>query len=222
MSRASADGQAPIGVAILAKAPLPGLAKTRLIPHLGAQGAAALQRWLFHRVVATARQAALGPVTVWCAPDVQHPDFAACSADGTVTLRRQPDGDLGERMQRAVAESSTPAGTLIVGTDCPLLDAGHLQQAATALASHDAVVTPAEDGGYVLIGMRQAAPRLFAEVAWSSERVMGQTRQRLSELGWRWTEFAPLWDVDRSSDFDRLLHCLPEAHQFAPRRPLPD
>lgn len=216
MSRASADGQAPIGVAILAKAPLPGLAKTRLIPHLGAQGAAALQRWLLHRVVATARQAALGPVTVWCAPDVQHPAFAACSADGTVTLRQQPDGDLGERMHRAVAESSTPAGTLIVGTDCPLLDAAHLRQAATALASHDAVVTPAEDGGYVLIGMRQAAPRVFAEVAWSSERVMGQTRQRLSEVGWRWAEFAPLWDVDRSSDFDRLLRCLPEARQFAP------
>ncbi|MBL8419518.1 MAG: glycosyltransferase, partial [Dechloromonas sp.] len=61
-----------IGLAILAKAPVPGLAKTRLIPHLGADGAAALQRWLLERIVTTALAADIGPVSLWCTPDIGH------------------------------------------------------------------------------------------------------------------------------------------------------
>lgn len=199
-----------IGIAILAKAPIPGLTKTRLIPHLGAEGAAALQRWLLQRTVATALRADIGPVTLWCTPDTQHPDFTQCAATGQLTLRQQVEGDLGERMHNAVAESPTPAGTLIIGTDCPILTATHLQQAAATLHENDAVLTPAEDGGYVLIGLRQAARQIFTGVEWSSEHVMAQTRQRLQSLGWQWTEFLPFWDVDRSTDFERLIQLFPE------------
>lgn len=200
----------PIGIAILAKAPIPGLAKTRLIPHLGAEGAAALQRWLLQRTVATALGADIGPVTLWCTPDTQHPDFAQYAEPGQLTLRQQVEGDLGERMYCAVTESPTPAGTLVIGTDCPILTANHLQQAATALLTKDAVVTPAEDGGYVLIGLRQVAPAIFTGVEWSSEQVMAQTRQRLQSLDWQWLEFLPFWDVDRSNDYDRLIQLFPE------------
>ena len=200
-----------VGIAILAKAPIPGLAKTRLIPHLGAEGAAALQGWLLQRTVATALRANIGPVTLWCTPDTQHPAFAQYAAPGQLTLRQQVEGDLGERMHRAVAESPTPAGTLVIGTDCPILTARHLQQAAAALHTNDAVVTPAEDGGYVLIGLRQAALPIFTGVEWSSERVMAQTRQRLQSLDWQWLEFLPFWDVDRSTDFERLIQLFPDA-----------
>lgn len=199
-----------IGIAILAKAPIPGLAKTRLIPHLGAEGAAALQRWLLQRTVATALCADIGPITLWCTPDTQHPDFAQYAEPGQLTLRQQVEGDLGERMYCAVTESPTPAGTLVIGTDCPTLTANHLQQAAAALLTKDAVVTPAEDGGYVLIGLRQAAWQIFSGVEWSSERVMAQTRQRLQSLDWQWLEFLPFWDVDRSNDYDRLIQLFPE------------
>lgn len=200
-----------VGVAILAKAPIPGLAKTRLIPHLGAAGAAALQRWLLQRTVATAVVADVGPVTLWCAPDTHHPEFAVCGAYGAVTLRQQADGDLGERMLAAVAESPSSAGTLVIGTDCPLLTPSLLRTAADALKDRDAIVIPAEDGGYVLIGMHQALPQVFSAIEWSSERVMAQTRQRLTTAGWQWTEFDALWDVDRAEDFERLASLFPDA-----------
>lgn len=205
-----------VGVAILAKAPVPGLAKTRLIPHLGADGAATLQGWLLQRAVATALRADIGPVTLWCAPDVVHPAFVACLSFGAVTLRRQPEGDLGERMLAAIAESSTPAGTLVIGTDCPVLSSDLLRQAACSLLEHDATVVPAEDGGYVLIGMREADHRAFQAIDWSTERVMAQTRSRLTGIYLRWHEFPPLWDVDRREDFERLAKHCPEVHTLSP------
>jgi rSAM/selenodomain-associated transferase 2/rSAM/selenodomain-associated transferase 1 len=172
-----------VGVAILARAPIPGQAKTRLIPALGAEGAARLQSWLLQRAVAMALVADVGPVTLWCAGDPRHPDFALCRAFGSVAVRHQPEGDLGARMRMALREAASPDGTLIVGTDCPALTAAHLRQAARALRERDAVVLPAEDGGYVLIGLREAAAEAFARIDWGTERVMAQTRARLRALG---------------------------------------
>jgi rSAM/selenodomain-associated transferase 1 len=128
-----------------------------------------------------------------------------------VTLHRQPQGDLGARMLAAVAAAPAAGGTLLLGTDCPLLSPELLHQAAAGLATHDAVVIPAEDGGYVLLGLRRPAPQLFAGVDWSTAQVMEQTRQRLRQLGWRWLELPALWDVDRPADVDRLLAALPAA-----------
>lgn len=197
-------------IAILAKAPIPGLAKTRLIPHLGADGAAALQRWLLHRTLATALAADLGPVTLWCAPETDHPDFVACQALGPVRLCRQPDVDLGGRMHAAVAASSSPAGTLVIGTDCPALTPDILREAAVALREHDTVVIPAEDGGYVLIGQRQPVYAVFQHVDWSTDKVMAQTRRQLEAAGLTWQELARLWDVDRFEDVERLLGLFPD------------
>ncbi len=200
-----------VGVAILARAPIPGAAKTRLIPALGAEGAARLQRWMLQRTVAMALVADVGPVSLWCAGDPAHRDFRVCRSFGSVELHPQPEGDLGARMLAAVAASPAPAGTLVIGTDCPALGAAHLRAAARALGDHDAVVIPAEDGGYVLIGMRAPAPEVFAGVDWGSARVMAQTRQRLAALGWRWSEADPLWDVDLPRDLDRLYASYPDA-----------
>lgn len=200
-----------VGVAILARAPVPGAAKTRLIPALGAAGAARLQRWMLQRTVAMALVADVGPVSLWCAGDPAHPDFAVCRAFGRVDLHPQAEGDLGERMLAAVASSPTPAGTLVIGTDCPALGAAQLRESARALGGNDAVVIPAEDGGYVLIGMKTPAPEAFAGVDWGSARVMAQTRQRLAALGWRWHEADPLWDVDLPQDLERLYANYPDA-----------
>ncbi len=153
-----------IGVAILAKAPLPGLAKTRLIPRLGAEGAANLQRWLLRSTVLTALKAGVGPVTLWCAPDTRHPDFEACRAYGPLLLRQQPAGDLGERMHAAIAGSPSSMGCLVIGTDCPMLTPRYLKHAAETLSHKDAVLAPAEDGGYVLIGLRRSDPSVFSQI----------------------------------------------------------
>jgi len=207
---------ARVGVAILARAPIPGQAKTRLIPVLGADGAAALQRWLLQRVVAMALVADVGPITLWCAGDPRHPDFALCRAYGAVgtvgavTVRQQPEGDLGARMLMAMRESSTAAGTLVIGTDCPALTANHLRQAAQTLRDTQAVVYPAEDGGYVLIGMREPIKEAFEGVDWGTERVMEQTRQRLRSMDCHWDESFTLWDVDWPDDLDRLFALSPD------------
>lgn len=202
MSPASADASDRVEIAILAKAPVAGQAKTRLIPRLGAEGAARLQRWLLARMVETAAAADLGPVVLWCAGPQDHPDFRQCLDAGKVSLQVQPEGDIGVRMAAAAAKS--PDGVLIIGTDCPMLTPALLREAAEALRAHDAVVFPAEDGGYVLIGLRRPAPELFAGIEWSTECVMAQTRERLAGLGWSCVELATLWDVDRPADYERL------------------
>jgi len=200
MSRASHE---PVAIAILAKAPLPGLAKTRLAPTLGADGAAALQARLIERAVETARAAGIGPVTLWAAPDQDHPAFQALAALFAVALARQPDGDLGARMLAALAAARGPA--LVIGTDCPALAPAHLRAGAEALAAGvDAVVIPVEDGGYALIGMREPEPRLFTDMPWSTANVMAETRRRLVRLSLSWREPARLWDVDLPADVERL------------------
>ncbi len=193
-------------VAVLARAPVPGAAKTRLAPRLGANGAAALQQRLTLRTLSTATAAAVGSVALFCAPDRSHAFFAECAARFAIPLRDQDGEDVGTRMLHAFAALLRAYDrVLLVGTDCPALTTTHLAQAAALLDDHDAVVWPAEDGGYVLIALRRAAPELFAGVDWGTPRVMAQTRERLRQLGWRWAEPAPLWDVDRAEDYDRLV-----------------
>ena len=93
---------------------------------------------------------------------------------------------------------------LLIGTDCPALTPQHLIDASNALDCHDAVITPAEDGGYVLLGLKRCPPEIFAGVNWGSEHVLAQTRDRLAALRWSWHEQPALWDVDRPADFERL------------------
>jgi len=213
MSPANPEAADRVGVAILAKAPIAGLAKTRLIPRLGAEGAARLQNWLLQRTVATALVADVGPVSLWCAPDMQHPEFRLCRAFGTVSLHRQPEGDLGVRMLAALEDRTQP--TLVIGTDCPALSPERLRRAAECLrGGDDAVVLPAEDGGYVLIGLREAAAVPFMGIEWGGRHVMQQTRRRLGEMGWRWSEPATLWDVDHPHDFDRLAESFPDVQAW--------
>jgi hypothetical protein len=192
-----------VAIAILAKAPLPGFAKTRLAPLLGPGGAAALQERLIERAVETAHAANIGPVTLWAAPDQDHPAFQAVASSFRVALARQPDGDLGARMFAALDAAGGPA--LVIGTDCPVLQPDHLRAAADALAGGiDAVIVPVDDGGYALIGMRKPAPELFAGMPWSTGGVIAETRRRLNRMSMSWREPARLWDVDVPNDVARL------------------
>jgi len=193
----------PVAIAVLAKAPIAGYAKTRLIPTLGADGAARLQERLIERAVATACTAATGPVTLYATPDARHPRLQELSQQYAVPLAEQCDGDLGARMLAAIAATNGPA--LVIGTDCPALTAAHLQQAADVLRNgSDAVVLPADDGGYVLLGMSEPQPALFSDMRWSTPAVMDETRRRLRERGLTWQEPVTLWDVDVPEDLARL------------------
>jgi uncharacterized protein len=194
-----------VDIAIFARAPVAGQAKTRLIPRLGAEGAAALQHALIRRTLRTAFVANLGSVSLWCAPDCDHPAFINCSDQFGVPLYTQHGADLGARMFRAFTRLCGRGEALVIGTDCPALTVGELRAAAGALQrGNDAVFVPAEDGGYVLVGLRHPIASLFYGIPWGSDLVMEHTRARLRSAGLRWQELTPLWDVDRPEDIERL------------------
>ncbi len=190
---------------MFARAPVPGAVKTRLIPALGATGAAALYAQLLERTLTTTCTAAVAPVDLWCAPDSGDPAFATAKVRWGVILHDQTQGDLGERMHQALgAALKGGQRAVLVGCDCPALSAADLDAAFAALDDHDVVLGPAEDGGYALIGVRRLSPVLFEGIEWGGDRVLRQTRSRLVALGWRWHELPMLWDVDRPEDLTRL------------------
>jgi rSAM/selenodomain-associated transferase 1 len=194
----------PTPIAVFARAPLAGAVKTRLIPLLGAEGALALHRELVESTLFRARDAALGEVTLWIAGDADHPEVIACVKRQRVALARQQGADLGARMHAALAATlaTRPGhGCLLIGTDCPALSSTQLQRAAAALAVHDAVLVPAHDGGYVLIGLKAPQPALFDGIDWGTSSVLAATRARLAQAGLRCAEFDPLPDLDTADDY---------------------
>lgn len=206
-----------VEIAVFARAPAPGRAKRRLIPALGEEGAADLQRRMTDRTVAEAVAARAGRVSLWCTPDRGHPSFRDLARRYPIRLRRQEGRDLGERMgaamRRMLARPRTCA--LLAGSDCPGLGAGEFRQAAEWLeVGADAVLAPALDGGYVLIGLRRYEASLFAGMDWGTDRVLSGTRRRLRELGWIWREMEPRPDVDRPSD---LVHLAFDGSPFISR-----
>lgn len=189
---------------IFTRYPIPGTAKTRLIPALGAAGAADLSRQLTEHTL-----------TQIHACQSQYPDlqveirFAGGTSDQMQTwlgptwrYTPQGDGDLGDRLARSV-QAAIAAGatrTVIVGTDCPELDAACLQQAFHALTTHDLVLGPALDGGYYLIGLRQDWPELFQNIAWSTAAVCAQTIAIGQQLGLAIACLPTLSDIDEPAD----------------------
>ena len=193
-----------VDIAVFARAPIAGQAKTRLIPRLGAAGAARMQRQLIERSLARARDVRGARVTLWTTVD--DADTRALAAAASVTLRLQRGDDLGSRMSNAFAETlDGNRPMLLIGTDCPAQTAADLEAAAASLQEADAVIQPAEDGGYVLIGMKRFHPALFERVAWGSATVLAATRARAADRRLRLAELPMCWDLDRGEDLDRAL-----------------
>ena len=219
MSLRGATPTAPEAVLIVfARAPEPGRVKTRLAPALGAVAAARLHAQLVERTLRTATQAGFREVHLCCAPQPKGKFFSAMKRRFGVRLTSQGRGNLGERMHRALRRHP---GAVLIGSDCPALRPADLRAAARALRAADAVFSPAEDGGYALVGVRRSARALFDGVQWGGTKVMAQTRTRLRRLGWRWKELRTVWDVDRPEDLQRLRRCgLLSARTFPakPRR----
>lgn len=199
----SADSLGQPLLSVLAKAPIPGQVKTRLIPALGAEGASRLhERLLRYTLDIALATTAAQSVVLWTALDHNHPLFLELADQHGIRLRAQPEGDLGERMHHALQAMKAPS--LLIGSDCPALTPSLLRRCQSALTDAEAVCLPAEDGGYTLIGVRRADRRLFTAIDWGSRHVMAQTRERADEMDWRLACPARLWDVDRPEDLDRL------------------
>lgn len=208
---------------VFAKAPVPGRAKTRLAPHLGAEGAAQLHAKLVERALATAAAAGNVAVELHAASHARSRYFQGLARRYRVRLRAQTKGGLGERMRDALARALHEAeAAVLIGADCPVLRPADLRRAVRLLHSGaDAVFAPTEDGGYALIGLRRISARLFAGIEWGSTSVMAETRRRLRSLGWRWRELRTVWDVDRPEDYLRLSRLRLPPPSSAARRAVP-
>lgn len=191
-------------VIVFAKAPLPGYAKTRLIPALGEVAAAELAAKMLRRTVCAALDAGVGSVELCVAPSADLEIWQQLDLPN-VSISEQGNGDLGQRMARAMARGlSDYSGVLLMGTDCPDLTAAKITEAATMLQNHDCCMVPVEDGGYSLIGLTHFDPHIFNGVSWSSEFVAEQTRQRLADLTLSLAELACLRDIDNPGDLANL------------------
>jgi uncharacterized protein len=196
---------------VFAKAPVPGEAKTRLIPALGQAGAAELHARLVRHTLNHAVAANVGQVTLYCAPDDRHPFFAECARDFGVELQVQQGDHLGQRMAHALACGLRIfRRVLLIGTDCPTLGPAALRDATHRLDEHAPVVfVPAQDGGYALVGVRDMVPPIFDGIAWGGASVMAQTRALLLAQGMRWQELPFHADVDTPRDLSRLKQTHP-------------
>ena len=197
---------------IFAKAPQAGLAKTRLIPALGAAGAADLARQMLAHTLAQALTAGAQTVELCMSPAAGDPAWRGVALPGSVELSAQGEGGLGERMNRAMNRALTQqAAVLLMGSDCPALSAAHMAEAAAQLKHHDAVLIPAADGGYVLIGLKAPCPGVFAPMAWSTSVVAAETLRRLAALGLSVWLGPTLHDIDDAAD---LVH-LPDTFSLS-------
>lgn len=209
-------------VLVFAKAPVPGAVKTRLQDVLGPGGAAVLAARLARHTLRTVTAAGFSSVTLCCAPDIHHEFFALCRRLHGVTLRPQSDGDLGARMQEALdAALADHDSAILVGTDIPGMTGDDLRAAADALAGGaDAVLGPALDGGYWLIGVRRADREIFDGVPWSTSAVLQETRARMAAMGWRVSDVSTRSDIDRPEDLRAFLDD-PAAGRLVAGLPLP-
>jgi rSAM/selenodomain-associated transferase 1 len=190
---------------IFCKAPVAGQVKTRLTSEITAGQAMQVHIELSVKMLQLATQSNLCPVQLWCAPSTEHPFFMASAQTYHVTLKQQQGLDLGERMNHAFCSAlATCSRALLVGCDCPSLTEQDLEEALTALSQRKCcVLAPAEDGGYVLIGLNQAHPELFDDMRWGTEQVLEQTRVRVRQYNLHYYELKEQWDVDTPKDLTR-------------------
>ena len=206
-----------------AKAPVVGQVKTRMQPHLNAEQCADLHRRLvshtFHKLISDK----VAPVELWVGGEDAEGFFTELVTDAKShsgsgdtddsgepgrppNIVAQSGKDLGERMYRAFEQALTRSRPVIlVGSDCPFFSRDYFTTAIEFLHSgQDAVLGPAEDGGYVMMGLNRVSPALFHNIDWGSAQVLTQTRERLVEQGWQWREMPPLADIDEPKDLVRL------------------
>jgi len=195
----------PVRIVIFAKAPQAGFAKTRLIPALGAKGAAALAQQMLRHTVHEALAADIGSVEVCVTPAIDDAAWCGVQLPAGMAITHQGEGDLGARLARA-AERNAEQGrsVLLVGTDCVEMSADLLHEAWRTLHDHEAVIHCTADGGYALLGLVRFSPFLFDDMPWSTDAVASTTIARIGQLGWSLHVGQMLHDVDEPQDLEYL------------------
>lgn len=195
---------------IFAKAPIAGTVKTRLQPQYSAQNAAHLQEYFILKTVEMASKLKNIDIELRCAPDDSYPVFQQFQRQYEITTKPQQGKDLGERMKNALAKALTEySQVVVIGTDCPEMTPDYLNMAFLKLMNGvDAVIGPAMDGGYVLLGLRRFSPTLFENICWGTDQVLSATQKNLRLLNWKWDELNTLRDIDTPEDLTHFPEVL--------------
>ena len=192
---------------IFAKEPVAGRVKMRLAATVGADAAARVYRDLLATTLAHAhaawRSRIVDHIELWYASEGDAPFLRGIGTAFGASRYAQVEGDLGARMAHAIRDALTRTPTvLLIGSDCPLLEPARLAQAGAALRDHDAVLVPAEDGGYVLIGARREIP--LDDVRWSTAYALADTLRELDRARITRTTLPACWDVDDAEGLARF------------------
>ncbi len=199
-------------VLVFAREPKLGAVKTRLQGVIGKERALALHEAMIRRVTGLVKQSRLAPMALWVSSNIHHKLFI--SICNIKDISEQVGDDLGQKMAYAVAATLADDminAVLLVGADCPSIDQSYLALALEKLVRSDvdAVIGPAEDGGYVLLGLKTPAPELFRDIQWGTDAVLNATIQRLEDGGFSYHLMDQRWDVDRYEDLERLAGLVP-------------
>jgi rSAM/selenodomain-associated transferase 1 len=196
----------------MAREPIPGRVKTRLLPQLSPPEAAHLHALMVEHVCAVVCSSAPGISQLWVDGNPDAALFNRCRELGITEVLVQQGADLGQRMAHVCQQAlKSHAGVILVGSDSPAIDEAYLASAICALEHADVTIGPALDGGYVLLGMRRFRAELFAGVHWGEDTVLAETLARVEELGWSCQLLEPLPDIDRPAD----LRFLPDTIRAA-------
>lgn len=185
-------------VAIFLKAPRPGRVKTRLAAEIGDRHALRLYRLMAARTLAAVRETGLD-ATVWFAPADAGAELRYWLGDDW-PLRPQASGDLGARLVASSQAVEAGRGWIALGGDCPSITATVVRQASASVERGEITIGPTHDGGYYLLGGLTPLPDLFTGMPWSTERLLTETRARLTRVGAKWHELPVLRDVDTAAD----------------------
>jgi len=192
---------------IFAKAPIPGMVKTRLCPPLDEEEAASLHGSLV--MDAIERTKGLKGITLYVAgsPDLDHPFFKVMEGRYGARLLLQRGPDLGIRMRNAMKDAFDQGATdvLLTGTDFPAMPRAHLLEALTLITKHDALLGPTTDGGYYLIGLRTMRPDVFQDIAWSTASVFAETKKKIAAAGLSLGLLPECRDLDRPDDLNAFI-----------------
>lgn len=193
-------------ILIFTKFPEPGNVKTRLIPALGEEGAATFHERLVNDTLGRFAGLKGYDTDVWIASGLESAWAKGIHDEYDVQIYPQPEGDLGERLAFAARQAlENYEQVILIGTDCPPLEASHVMEASAAhREGTDIVISPVEDGGYALISLTAFSPSLFDGIHWSTETVLTETLDRVKSLGWEYQLLETLWDLDRPEDLIRF------------------
>ena len=196
---------------IFTKSPVLGEVKTRLQPDYSTEQSLIIHKRLTLNTLELSKDLIELDIELCCTPDRNTLFFLDCENNFPITLNNQQGADLGERMAYSFSVAlQTNDKVIVIGTDCPDIDKGYITQAFDALNENDAVIGPAADGGYVLLGLRKFSLDLFTDISWGSDKVFSQTQKVLNNLSWSYKELDIMYDLDRPEDLLRYKDLLNE------------